>query len=79
MTCRECNEFILAYLEGELPADVHAGFERHLGRCPSCECYLRQYKATIAAGRIACSDNDAAADVPEDLIRAILESRRHEP
>ena len=56
MTCRECNDFIMAYLDRELPSDVQAGFERHLSRCPACDCYLRQYQATVAAGRIACQD-----------------------
>jgi anti-sigma factor RsiW len=76
VTCRECNDFIMAYLDGELPAEVKAGFEHHLTRCPACDCYLRQYKATVAAGRIACQDPNAPADVPEELITAILESRR---
>jgi anti-sigma factor RsiW len=66
----------MAYLDRELPPEVQAGFERHLSRCPPCECYLRQYKATVAAGRIACEDSVAPADVPEELIKAILESRR---
>ena len=76
MTCRECNDFIMAYLDRELPPDQQAGFERHLSRCPACDCYLRQYRATVAAGRIACQDPNAPADVPEELINAILESRR---
>ena len=53
MTCRELAEFIIEYLDGELPADVRAPFERHLEACPPCECYLRQYRFTVAAGRVA--------------------------
>ena len=79
MTCRELAEFIIDYLDGALPGEVHGGFERHLALCPACECYLRQYLATVAAGRAAflqCGDDEVPSDVPEELIVAILESRR---
>jgi anti-sigma factor RsiW len=77
VTCREFNDFLMAYLDRELSGDVQAVFERHLSRCPSCDCYLRQYQATVTAGRIACGDDDEApADIPEELIQAILDSRR---
>jgi anti-sigma factor RsiW len=79
VTCREFAEFIMEYLDGELPGDVHTPFEHHIARCPACDRYLRQYKATVAAGRAAflqCEENEVPADVPEELISAILESRR---
>jgi len=77
MTCREFADFIVDYLTGELPPDQTAAFERHLVRCPNCPEYLRQYRATIDAGRAAFPDLEAEvpSDVPEDLVRAILESR----
>ena len=78
MTCREFSEFILDYLTGELPAEKTQLFERHLERCPQCPEYLRQYKATVDAGRAAFpdGDRDVPGDVPEDLIRAILAARK---
>lgn len=79
MTCREFADFIMDYLDGDLPGDVHMPFERHISRCPACDRYLRQYKATVAAGRAAftkCGDGELPDDVPEELITAILESRR---
>lgn len=78
MTCREFADFIIDYIGGELPADVVAGFERHISVCPNCREYLTQYEATVAAGRDAFTDDDAAvpAEVPEDLIQAILATRR---
>lgn len=78
MTCREFADFIMDYLAGELPPDVLTSFERHLSLCPNCDTYLTQYRATVAAGRDAFADNDALVpeEVPEDLIRAILASRR---
>jgi anti-sigma factor RsiW len=78
MTCREFVDFIMGYLEGELPGEVQAPFERHLSRCPDCDRYLRQYKALVAAGRHAFGnpEDEVPSDVPEELITAIRESRR---
>jgi anti-sigma factor RsiW len=78
VTCREFADFMLDYLAGELAADVGASFERHLTRCPSCVAYLAQYRATIVAGYEAFRDDDGEVppDVPEELIEAILSSRR---
>ncbi len=77
MNCRECFEFILRYLDGELPADERRSFEIHMQRCPPCERYLEQYKVTVEAGKAACAESTRVPDdVPEELIRAILKSRR---
>ncbi len=78
MNCQECSEFILRYLEGELDADEHSSFELHLDRCPPCRRYLDQYTLTVKAGKAACAESDPGGpgDVPEELIRAILQSRR---
>ena len=79
MTCREFADFIMEYLDRELQSEVHDAFEHHISLCPACERFLRQYQATVAAGRaaFAMGDDDAVpADVPEALISAILESRR---
>jgi anti-sigma factor RsiW len=78
VTCREFIDFIMSYLDGELPGEQREPFEHHLSRCPACDRYLRQYKATVAAGKAAFTAPDAAVpdDVPEELIAAILHSRR---
>lgn len=78
MTCREFADFIMDYLGGELPEDTRAGFERHLTRCPNCHEYLAQYRSTIAAGRLAFADpeHEVPAEVPEDLVKAVLAARK---
>jgi anti-sigma factor RsiW len=78
VTCRELTEFIIEYLDGELTPEERAPFERHLKACPPCERYLRQYRFTVAAGRVAFTEceGEIPAQVPEELIRAILDSRR---
>jgi anti-sigma factor RsiW len=78
VTCREFAEFIGEYLSGELPSDVTAQFERHMSRCANCDAYLANYRMTIDLGRQAFADDEAdlPTDVPDDLVNAILASRR---
>ena len=49
MPCQELVEVITDYLEGALPAEDRARFERHLGKCEGCHAYLDQMRGTINA------------------------------
>jgi anti-sigma factor RsiW len=73
--CRDCDDFLVDYVAGELPPDVLATFELHLSRCPNCRAYLEQYCLTIKAGKTACAAFKEAPSMPEELIRAILAAR----
>jgi predicted anti-sigma-YlaC factor YlaD len=75
MTCRELNDFLLDYLEGALAGPVRAEFDRHLGICPDCVCYLDDYREVVRLGATCTEDDARAEDVPEALIRAILAAR----
>ena len=75
MKCRECDEFLVDYVAGELPADVLAVFELHLSRCRNCRAYLEQYRATIKAGKTACDAYREGLRMPEELIQAILAAK----
>ena len=74
MTCREFAELLADYLAGGLAGDPRAQFEHHLTLCPNCQRYLDGYRATVRLGKAAFADGDAPlpADVPEDLVKAIL-------
>ena len=76
MTCQELIDFLMAYLDGELPAEVRRTFEEHLALCPDCRAYLSSYRAAISLGKNALASSPAQADpaplVPEALIQAIL-------
>jgi anti-sigma factor RsiW len=78
VTCRELAEFLADYLSGELAPETRSQFERHLDVCPNCVAYLSNYRDTIALGRRAFAEEDASLpnEVPDDLIQAILASRR---
>ena len=77
ITCKEFEDFVLQYLDGELSRRQRAVFELHMRLCRECREYLAAYQRTIEIGREAFKSPDEAVpeDVPEDLIKAILESR----
>ena len=75
LTCQQLIDFIMGYLDGELPAEQRAEFDRHMSACPSCVDYLKTYEKTILLAK-SCG-NDAVPDaVPESLVQAILEARK---
>lgn len=77
ITCRQFEEFILAYLESDLPARQQFVFELHLKVCRECRDYLAAYRCTIEISKRAFEDPDQPVpdDVPEDLVKAILAAR----
>jgi anti-sigma factor RsiW len=77
VTCREFADFMMDYLSNELAAESRTQFEHHLGLCVNCWKYLRSYEETVKLGKRAFDDEDSAlpAEVPEDLVKAILAAR----
>jgi anti-sigma factor RsiW len=78
VTCREFAEFIAQYLASELPSAQQEAFDRHLSLCTNCAQYLEQYRRTMEWSRLAFDKDEAPlpADVPQDLIEAILRARK---
>ncbi len=79
MTCREVIDFLMRYIDGDLPEEQRAQFEKHLGLCPCCVNFLDSYKATVRLGR-ECFHQDApppTGKVPESMIAAIVEALKH--
>ncbi len=78
LTCREIADFLMAYDDDELSAEERRTFDAHLAVCPDCVAYLASYRRTVALGRRAFADEDAAAarHVPEELVAAVLAARR---
>jgi anti-sigma factor RsiW len=80
ITCRELADFIDAYLENDLASDEQHSFDAHLRACPACVAYLATYEATIVMSKAAFGrdEDEVPADVPEQLVKAILASRRRD-
>lgn len=78
ITCKEFVDFLMAYLDEELPSGQRRSFEDHLDDCPPCKVYLDTYRETVRLGRVCGSDPEAPVpeDVPEALVKAILAARK---
>jgi anti-sigma factor RsiW len=77
LTCRECVEFLMDYLDDGLAPDVRVTFERHLAACANCLRYLESYKTTttICKKAFEVRDGETLPPVPEELVKAILAAR----
>jgi anti-sigma factor RsiW len=74
ITCRQLIDFVASYRERELAAEEQTEFERHLAVCPSCVAYLKTYEQTVLLAK-ASADEPVPEEIPEPLVRAILEAR----
>ncbi|MBL0871575.1 MAG: zf-HC2 domain-containing protein [Phycisphaerales bacterium] len=81
MTCKEVLDFLMAYIDNELPTDQRDDFDRHLKVCPSCVNYMKSYRETVrlsresalpAAGEVECEGS-----VPAEMIEAVRHAIRH--
>ena len=81
ITCREVVEYLWRYLSDELSSTERRRFETHLTRCSGCSAYLHGYIEVTRLSRLTLLDPAASvpADVPEDLVRAILQAREAGP
>jgi len=76
MTCQEVVEFLMAYLDAELPGVEREVFEEPLHLCPPCQAYLDTYRDAVEMGRRACGEPEAIEPAPDELIDAILAARQ---
>jgi len=77
ISCSEFEDFVLAYLEGELPRTQRLLFELHLKVCRECRQYLEAYRLTLkTTQKISRTELNNLADVPDDLIAAILDAKK---
>jgi len=78
ITCKEFEDFVSDYTDGELSSKQRSYFERHLKLCQECRQYLLAYQRTIEVSRavLLSPDEPVSEDVPEDLIKGILKARK---
>ncbi|MHC4225207.1 MAG: anti-sigma factor family protein [Planctomycetota bacterium] len=78
ITCRDFVDFLMRYLDRELPAGERANFEQHIADCPPCHVYLAQYEDTVLLEKEICPDpeGELSEEVPEELVAAILAARQ---
>jgi anti-sigma factor RsiW len=78
MNCKEFVDFLMAYINEELPEEQRRGFEQHIQDCPPCINYLDTYRETVELERHAYEGEESAVSrkFPEQLIQAILAARK---
>jgi anti-sigma factor RsiW len=77
LECRDLAELVTAYLDGELPEDVRAQFDEHLGGCDGCQNVLAQWRTTIAlAGRLTEDDVDNTDEITRDRLISTMRGLR---
>ncbi len=78
ITCNEFEDFILAYLDDELPRSKRRVFDWHIRLCKECREYLAAYIASLELTKKALATDEAASlpDVPDDLVTAVMEARK---
>lgn len=76
MTCREFTEFLDAYLAKALTSAEQVAFDEHLAECPDCVSYLGSYRQTVSVCQSLRGTTPLPADVPADLVEAILAARK---
>ena len=66
------------YLDGVMAPEPRHEVDRHLAVCPSCVEYVKSYQAAVKLGKtvLRADDQPCPADVPEDLVRAVLAARK---
>lgn len=75
--CKQVESFLLAYIEDELPPSQMKVINRHLMVCPDCRSYIADYRRTLEVLNVSKLErDDALAEVPKDLIQAILEASK---
>jgi anti-sigma factor RsiW len=71
ISCQELVELVTDYLDGALPGELAARFERHVEACSGCRTHLEQIRATIrVTGELT------PESLGPDAERALLEAFR---
>ncbi|MEP2338549.1 MAG: zf-HC2 domain-containing protein [Anderseniella sp.] len=78
ITCAEFEAFVTAYLDGSLSNTQRRVFEFHLAVCRECRDYLSAYQSAMTVTRdvLDAETADTLADVPEDLVSAVLAAQK---
>jgi len=63
--CKEVQQLLFDYAQGNLDADTARKLEKHIGDCPPCLEYVESYRKTIHACREHCKS--PARDMPPEL------------
>jgi len=78
-SCAAFRQYVAAYVDGELVGEDRAGFEAHLGTCPSCRRLLEEEQTAAALLRSASPLHEAPAALRRRVDRILPPRRRERP
>jgi anti-sigma factor RsiW len=78
LTCAEIIQFLMDYLDGNLPSEQLTAFDKHMAVCPACQAFLQNYRQVIALAKSSLPSAPVAAhdELPPELVQAILAARQ---
>ncbi len=80
ISCKELDEKLDDYLEGQLSLWDQFRFKLHFFICKACKAYAAGYAKTVGLIKGSTGNENAQdTDVPEDLIQGILAKSAEEP
>lgn len=75
LTCKEVDNFLYDFHEGQLSYAEKIKFKLHLSMCSECKAYVQGYKNAIRISQDGFIKANPIENVPEELIEVILKSR----
>ena len=75
ITCKQFNEFLVDFVDDDLPPQIMQTVQYHLKICPTCRRHHHDYVETIKLSK-AAGGGDEIVKAPQDLVNAILIARQ---
>lgn len=74
LTCKEFDDFVIDYREGNLGPWIRFRCWLHMSLCRECKKFMRQYQSTINLGKDAFppSGDELPWGVPEELVELAI-------
>ncbi len=75
VSCKECVDLLMDYLEGQLDPNIQTRLSDHLAECPPCINFLKTYKA---CSQLAERLRDQQVQIPlevESRLKSFLKSQ----
>jgi hypothetical protein len=76
VTCEECIEVLVDYVDGTMDAVTLEAFEAHFADCGPCVDFLKTYRATISVSARMFADEPIPEPVSQRL-RSFLREKCH--
>ncbi len=75
MNCKQVDECLDDYLDGEMSWSKRLRFRMHVFVCKACAAYLTTYRKTIELVKGSFDRPDTDEQVDEGLVQSILDAR----